>query len=65
MILNEQKLSQAESAIEQLAYVLGITEKEIVAILEHGMGFNSQIAGQLSNTNKYFLEEMKATFDCY
>jgi hypothetical protein len=63
-MINEFQLAKAEDAIIQLADALGITELDVIQLLEDGMEFQSPIAGQLSKTNSYFLDEMKATFDC-
>jgi len=63
-MITEQKLGQAETAIEELADALGVSEQEIVKILREGMESRSAIGGQLSKSNAYFLEEMEATFDC-
>lgn len=65
MKITYDNLGRAECAIEELSASLGITEKEIVAILRQGMEDRSPISGQLSETNKYFLDEMESTFDCY
>ncbi len=60
MELTREQLGKAETAIEQLSDVLDITEKGIFKILEQGI----ELVG--SNPKyKYFLEEMRATFDCY
>ena len=64
-IMTEQKLSQAEKAIEDLADALGITEQEIVSILRRGMEARAPITNQLSKSNEYFISEMEATFDFY
>lgn len=63
-MITEQKLGQAETAIEELADALGVSEQEIVKTLREGMESRSPIFGQLSKTNSYFIEEMEATFDC-
>ena len=63
--LTERQLAKAESAIDNLADALGITEQEVVKILKEGMESTSPIAGQLSKTNKYFIEEVKATYNVY
>ena len=63
-MITEQKLGQAETAIEELADALGVSEQEVVKILREGMESRSAIGGQLSKCNAYFLEEMEATFDC-
>lgn len=63
--MSEQKLSQAERAIEDLADVLGITEQEVVSILRKGMEAKSAIGNQLSRSDEYFISEMEATFGAY
>jgi hypothetical protein len=63
--MTEQKLSQAEKAIEDLADALGITEQEVVSILREGMEAKSPIANQLSRSDEYFISEMEATFGVY
>ncbi len=63
-MITEHKLGQAETAIEQLADSLGVSEQEIVKILREGMESRSPVAGQLSKDNKYFIDEMESTFDC-
>lgn len=60
--MTEQKLSQAERAIEDLADALGITEQELVSILREGMEAKSPFGNQLSRSNEYFLSEMEAVF---
>lgn len=61
-MISEEKLAKAEKAIEMLADALGENEKSIVSILREGMESKSPIAGQLSNNDKYFIDEMEATF---
>ena len=60
--MTEQKLSQAERAIKDLADALGITEQEVVSILREGMEAKSPIFNQLERSNEYFISEMEATF---
>jgi predicted RNase H-like nuclease (RuvC/YqgF family) len=57
--MTEQKLSQAERAIEDLANALGITEEEVVSILREGMEAKAPIANQLSRSDEYFISEME------
>ena len=64
-MINDVKLNIAEEAITNLADTLGVSEKDIIDIIEEGMKNVSPIAGQLSNKNIFFLEEMKATFNHY
>lgn len=64
-IMTEQKLSQAERAIEDLADALGITEQEVVSILREGMEAKAPIANQLKRSDEYFISEMEATFGVY
>lgn len=61
-MITEQKLGQAERAIEDLADALGITEQEVVSILREGMEAKSPISNQLSRSDEYFISEMEATF---
>jgi len=63
--MTEQKLSQAEKAIEELADALEITEQKVVSILRAGMEAKAPISNQLSKTNQFFIDEMEATFGCY
>lgn len=63
--ISEQKLSQAEKAIEDLADAIGITEKELVSILREGMEAKAPIANQLSKSDEYFISEMEDTFNVY
>jgi hypothetical protein len=57
------QLSHAEDAIENLTKALGISEKDLLTILEDGFKLNPKV---LSATKvDYFLDEMKATFDAY
>ena len=65
IMLTEKDLSNCEGGIESLAKGLSISEEEIVKILKEGMESLSAIGGQLSKTNKYFIDEMTATFDAY
>ena len=53
----EQKLSQAEKAIEDLADALGITEQEVVSILREGMEAKAPIAN--SNLAMWRIKEAK------
>lgn len=67
-LITEQDLAKGEEAIENLACVLRITEKEVVLILREGIEGVSRISNMgasLSNLNAEFLAEMEATFDCY
>ena len=64
-MLSESQLGKGEQGICLLAEALGIDEKEIVKIINSGM---SEIMPESINErkkNKYFIDEMKATFDCY
>jgi len=62
--ITEINLVKAEEAIELLAAALDVTTKEVVEYIEHG--FTMTAPGcKLSDKQKHFLEEMKATFDCY
>jgi DNA-directed RNA polymerase specialized sigma subunit len=63
--MTEQKLSQAEKSIEDLADALGITEQEVVSILREGMGAKALIVNQLRRSDEYFISEMEATFSVY
>lgn len=60
--MTEQKLSQAERAIEDLANALEITEQEVVSILREGMAAKAPIANQLKRSDEYFISEMEAIF---
>jgi len=64
-MMTEQKLSQAERAIEDLADALGITEQEVVSILREGMEAKAPITNQLSRSDEYFISEMEVTFGVY
>ena len=64
-MITDQKLQDCENGICDLAKGFGVSEEEIVKILKDGMEFRSPIAGQLSKTNQYFIDEMTATFDVY
>ena len=62
--LSETELAMAETAIELLAKALGVDEKEIVKILEDGIDYKFK-EDDISEPFKYFIKEMKATFDYY
>ena len=62
-MITDKKIQICEDSIINLAEGLGMSEKEVVEILKEGMMSLSPIANQLSNTNKYFIDEMEATFD--
>ena len=64
-MIEEDRLQDCENGICDLAKGLGVSEVEIVKILKEGMEARSLIGGQLSKTNKYFIDEMEATFDAY
>ncbi len=64
--ISEQKLSDAETVIETLSDILGITEKEVIDIIEQGM--IDEQCKILSNSPlkpkfKYLIDEMRATFN--
>jgi hypothetical protein len=61
-MITEQKLAQAENAIEELVDALGISEQEVVSILREGMESKAPIYNQLSKSDEYFISEMEATF---
>lgn len=63
--MTEQKLLQAERAIEDLADALTITEQDVIEILREGMVVKSPISNQLSRSDEYFISEMEKTFGCY
>lgn len=63
--MTEQKLAQAERAIEDLADALGISEQGVVSILREGMEAKAPIANQLPKNEEYFISEMEATFGVY
>lgn len=60
--MNEEKLSQAEEAIRELADALEISEQEVVSILREGMESKAPIAGQLRKSDEIFITEMESTF---
>lgn len=60
--MTEQKLSQAEKAIGELADALDISEQEVVSILRKGLEAKAPIANQLKKSDEYFITEMEATF---
>jgi len=62
-MITDNKIQICEDSIINFAEGLGISEKEVVEILKEGMLSLSPIANQLSNTNKYFIDEMEAIFD--
>lgn len=64
-MIEEGNLQHCENGICDLAKGLNISEAEVVKILREGMEARSPIAGQLSKTNQYFIDEMEATFDAY
>lgn len=63
--MTDEKLSQAERAIEDLSDALGISEQEVVSIIREGMEAKSPIANQLSRSDEYFITEMEVAFGVY
>lgn len=61
--ISERNLGIAEDAITSLAKALGLPDKQIVKIIEDGLWYSQN--GKLPEVHKYFIDEMKATFDCY
>lgn len=64
-MLDVHRLNDCEEGICSLAQGLGITEADVVRILKEGMESISPIGGQLSKSNQFFIDEMRATFDAY
>lgn len=64
-MIEERRLADCENGVESLAKGLDISEADVIRILKEGMEARSPIAGQLSKTNQYFIDEMEATFDAY
>ena len=63
MEISDKKMLQAETAIEKLADALDVTTADIIKYLQHG--FVEETNGVLTMKQLYFIDEMKATFDCY
>lgn len=63
-MISEQKLAKAEEGICLLAEALNVTTGQIVECIEHGFNMTAPNS-ELSDKQKYFLEEMKAIFDCF
>lgn len=61
--MNSIELQKAEEGIELLATGMGITEKELISIIEDGLFY--KYGGKLPESFFEFLDEMKATFDYY
>lgn len=59
--MTEFQLKKAEEAIEMLSDALDVYESKIVEYLEHGFEMTSPNC-KLTENQKYFLDEMKATF---
>lgn len=63
-VMTDKELDQGENAIIPLAIALGISEKELVNLLESGMQI-LQSSKTLTERPAFFIEEIKATFDAY
>jgi hypothetical protein len=61
--MNDFQLAKAEDAITKLAHAINFSEADIVEALEDGL--NLKWSGNIPRNYKEFLDEMKATFDCY
>lgn len=62
-LLTNADYYNAEEAIIHLSIALGISEKEAITILEAGITF--EFAGNPPAKHLEFIDEMKASFDCY
>ena len=62
--ISDKEFSEGENAIIPLAIALGISEKELVNLLELGMQMLKS-SKTLPERPTYFLEEIKSTFDAY
>ena len=63
-LISDKEFSEGENAIIPLAIALGISEKELVNLLESGMQILKS-SKTLPERPAYFIEEIKATFDTY
>lgn len=61
--LTEFQLNKCEEGIESLATGLDVSQKDIVTLIEDGMKLNPQMIPY--EKFLHFIDEMKATFDCY
>jgi len=62
--IGDREFCEAENAIIPLAIGLGISEKELVNMLESGMQI-LQSSKTLTERPSYLIEEFKSTFDAY
>ncbi len=60
--MTDEKLLQAEKAIEDLADALSLSEAYIVSVLRKGMEAKSPLGNQLPRSNEDFIAEMEAVF---
>lgn len=61
--MTDAELNDAEEGIESLTRALGTSYDKLIDAIE--MGFKINQEGQLTEKQKYFIDEMKATFDAY
>ena len=57
--MKEQDIIKATNAIDDLASILRISQKEVVLILREGMEALSPIANQLSISDTEFISDME------
>jgi hypothetical protein len=60
-MISEKNLAECEIAIEYIATTLQLDPKVVVTILEDGINLNTN---KSDPKFKYFIDEMKSSFDC-